>query len=244
MNIEQANSSSVAELWSDSEVQVMSARSLEEAAQAMAAAIYHRFKESVVLARAFVTVPNAELPKRNQEFVRTLVDSAKITAELEPQTPVLSLIGTYGQEEPWCYRRQSKDHVGIPLLSSAFVGAIPMISRLLKELGVPVDWVDSHDSEMIVNAIGNSTGLFFVQDAATATDSQGRKIIAAQDFVSQYGVRSVFGVGGAYSTGQIAVIIIFCRTHITRYLAQQFLALSTFFISKTRRHIERGRVFL
>ena len=47
-----------------------------------------------------------------------------------------------------------------PLISSEFVGAIPMISRLLKELGVPLDWVDSHDSSMIEKTMARSAGLF------------------------------------------------------------------------------------
>jgi hypothetical protein len=35
-----------------------------------------------------------------------------------------------------------------------------MISRLLKELGVPLDWIDSHDSEIIKKAVAESSGLF------------------------------------------------------------------------------------
>ena len=70
-----------------------------------------------------------------------------------------------------------------------------MISRLLKELGVPLDWVDGHDSSMIEKTMARSAGLFFVEDASEATDQEGRKIIAAQDFVSQYGVKGVFGIG-------------------------------------------------
>ena len=55
---------------------------------------------------------------------------------------------------------KSKEHMGIPLISSAFVGAIPMISRLLKELGVPLDWIDSHDSEIIKKTVGSSPEYF------------------------------------------------------------------------------------
>ena len=41
------------------------------------------------------------------------------------------------------------------------------------------------------------------------TIAAGRKIIAAQDFVAAHGVSSVFGIGGAYSTGQMVVIVLF-----------------------------------
>ena len=243
MKIEQANSSTVADLWSEVEPRVLAAGFLEEGAQALAVALFGHFEESVVLARVFVTVPFAELPKTNQQFVRGLVESTEAVADLKQTTPVLSLIGTYGQEEDWRDRRRSKGHVGIPMISSSFVGAILMISRLLKELGVPVDWVDSHDSEMIVNTIGSATGLFFVENAATATDAEGRNIIVARDFVSNYEVKSVFGIGGAYSTGQIAVIVTFCRIQLPRSVTERFLALAAFFIGKTTGIVERGRIF-
>ena len=196
-----------------------------------------------MVGRVFVTVPFGELPKANQQFVRGLLESAGAVEDLKDTTPVLSLIGTYGLEEEWRDRRRSKGHVGIPFVSSSFVDAIPMMSRLLKDFGVPVDWVDSHDSEMIVNTIGSSAGLLFVENAATATDSAGRKIIAAQDFVSAYGVKSVFGVGGAYSTGQIAVIVTFCRSQIPRIVAERFVTLAAFFVSKTAGYVEQGRIF-
>jgi hypothetical protein len=129
------------------------------------------------------------------------------------------------------------------MISSAFVSAIPMISRLLKELGVPVDWVDSHDSEIIVNTIADTTGLFFVENAAKAKDNRGRNIIAAQDFVAQHNIQSVFGVGGAYATGQIVVIINFCKTAVPRPVAELFLPLAAAFIEKTSPHLNRGNLF-
>ena len=119
--------------------------------------------------------------------------------------------------------------MGIPLISAAFVGAIPMIARLIKELGVPLEWVDRHDSEMIIRTMGTSAGLFFVDDAGEATDHQGRKIIAAQDFVSSYDVKSVFGIGGAYTSGQILVVVVFCRDTLSRATAERFLALTNLF---------------
>ena len=243
MRIEQATSSTVAEFWARLEPRIQRANYLEEAAQALACALHTEFRESVLLARVFVTVPFGDLPATNKRFVKMLVGSTKARAELEATTPVLSLIGTHGQEDDWNERRKSKGHAGIPLISSSFVDAIPMISRLLKDLGVPVDWVDSHDSEMIVNTIGSAAGLFFVEKAATATDHQGRKIIAAQDFVSTHSVGSVFGIGGAYSRGDIIVIVVFCRDVFSRSVAERFLALGTLFISKTTSLMGPIRVF-
>jgi len=243
MRIEHATSSSVAELWTQVESRLRHAKCLEEAAQALSETLHNRFRESVVLARVFVTLPFGDLPDDTRKSVAKLAKAAGAGSKLDATTPVLSLIGTHGQEEAWNDRRKSQGHAGIPLISSSFVEAIPMIARLLKELGVPMDWVDSHDAEMIVNTIGSVAGLFFVEKAATATDQDGRKIIAAQDFVSRYGVGSVFGTGGAYSRGDIVVIVVFCNDVLSRSVAECFLALGNLFISKTTGLVGAKRIF-
>jgi hypothetical protein len=243
MKIDQATSATLAGIWTELEPRVERAKCLEEAAQEMVAALQTKFDESVVIARAFVTVPFAELPPSNKEFVLNLAKSAGAEAELKATTPVLSLIGTCGKEADWKDRRKSKGHVGIPLISSAFVGAIPMISRLLNELGIPLEWADSHDTEVIVKSIGSSAGLFFVEDAASATDSQGRKVIAAQDFVSDHKVRSVFGIGGAYLGGQMLVLVVFCRDVLSRGIAERFLEVANLFKGKTLSLATPAKVF-
>jgi histone H3/H4 len=233
MRIEEATVSTVTDLWTQLQPRVESSESLENAAQELATALHSQFDESVVIARVFVTVPFDTLPEVNRDFVQKLAESAGVASDLKTGTPVLSLVGSHGQEEDWNDRRKSKGHVGIPLISSSFVDAIPMISRLLKELGVPLDWVDSHDSEIIVQTLSGATGLFFVEDAGEATDQEGRKIIAAQDFVSSYDVKSVFGTGGVYPNGQMVVVVVFCRDSFARAEAEQFLALTQLFKGET-----------
>jgi hypothetical protein len=190
------------------------------------------------------------LPKANKEFVQKLAESAGAGSGLKETTPVLSLLGTHGQEADWNDRHKSKGHKGIPLISSAFVGAIPMISRLLKELGVPLDWIDSHDSEIIKKTVSGSAGLFFVDNAGQSTDNEGRKIIAAQDFVSAYKVKSVFGkvksvfgTGEAYPGGQILVVVLFCRDAFTRATAENFPTLTSSFKEKTSALVGSGKIF-
>lgn len=244
MKIEQANASTIDSLWGTLEPEVQKSQCLEEAAQAVTAAVHDQFKESVVLSRVFITVPFSNLPPANKTFVENLAKSAGGESGLKPTTPILSLVGTQGQESEWNDRRKSKGHMGIPLISSAFVGAIPMISRLLKELGVPLDWIDSHDSEIIKKTVGSSAGIFFVDDAATATDIEGRKIIAAQDFVSKYKVKSVFGTGEAYSGGEMLANILFCRDAVSRAAAERFIGLSNRFKSKSAPLVESKKVFV
>ncbi len=242
MKIEPATASTITELWTKVEPRVKQSKSLEEAAQALATALHTQFQESVVLARVYFTVPFGALPATNKAFVQKLAESAEAASDLKATTPVLSLIGTAGQEVDWNDRRKSKDHVGIPLTSSAFVDAIPMISRLLKELGVPLDWVDTQDAE-IVKKMDRAAGLFFVENAAEATDHQGRKIIPAQDFVSGHNVKTVFGVGGGYAGGQIVVVVAFCRDLIPRASAERFVALRDAFKGNTSSLVETAKVF-
>jgi hypothetical protein len=158
-------------------------------------------------------------------------------------TPVLSLIGSHGQEADWCDRRNSKGHVGIPLISSAFVSAIPMISRMLGELGVPMDFLDSHDTGIIIENIGSAAGLFFVENAAEAIDKEGRKIIVKQDFVANYSVKSVFGIGGAYDSGQLLVVVVFCRDTFSRTTAEHFLTLANLFQKQTNALVSGQHIF-
>ena len=243
MRPEEATSSILSEVWSQVRPQIQKSRFLEEAAQALATSLHTQFDESVVIARIFVTVPFNSLPRANKEFVRNLVEAAEAASDLKPGTPVLSLIGTHGQEEDWNDRRKSKGHVGIPLISSAFVDTIPMISRLLKELGVPLEWLDSHDAQIIVQSSGGTEALFFVDDALQAADEEGRKIISAQDFVSSYQVKSVFGTGGVYASGQIFVVVVFCRDSFARADAESFLALTQSFKNETASFSSSGSIF-
>ena len=118
-----------------------------------------------------------------------------------------------------------------------------MISRLLKDLGVPLQWIDSHDAAIIRATVGRSFGLFFVEEAAGASDHKGRKVIPEQDFVSTYKVKSIFGTGGAYAGGQIVVMIIFCRDVLSRAAVEPFLVLTDLFQQQTRSLVETSRIF-
>ncbi len=240
MKIAGTTAATVTDLWAGVEAKIEHASTFEQAAQELANAIYEQFGESVVLARVYLTVPFGALPPANQTFVRNLAESANASSQLQETTPVLSLIGSFGQEAEWRDRRNSKGHVGIPLLSASFVDAIPMISRLLRELGLPVDWADHHDIE-IMKKMG--TGLFYVENAAEAVDHEGRKIIAVQDFVSAHQVRSVFGAGGAYPNGQMFVCVVFCRDLFDRGVSERFLPLINLFEEKTEALLGSGKVF-
>lgn len=243
MRIDQATSTTIADFWNDVESTVEQCDTLNAAAQELARRLYEQFQESVLLARVFVTVPFSSLPAWDQIFVRGLAVSVGAKGEVKPETTVLSLVGTWGQESEWCNRRHSKGHAGIPLISSNFVAGIPMIARLLKELGISIDCLDKGDKSIVVETTGSSVGLFFVEDAAGATDDAGRKIISAQDFVATHGAKSVFGASAAYAEGPMIVIVVFCRDMLSRTLAENFSKLATLFRSGTSSLVKDSDIF-
>lgn len=217
---------------------------LEEAAQKYTALIYEHFQESVVLARLFATARYSDLPEANRGFVDEVARSAGVAERLSPDLLTLSLLGTSGVEPEWNDRRLSRGHVGIPLVSSAFIGAIPMMARLLHELGLGFDWIDKGDTEAVHKTLGSISGVFYVADAATAVDTQGRKIIPARDFVDKYGVCSVLGVGGAYiGTPTFVAAILFCRDRVTKERAETFMAHINRIKASTMDLVHQGKFF-
>lgn len=218
--------------------------SLEEAAQKYTSLLLETYKESVVLARLFATSRYADLPPSHRRHVDDLAGAAGVSGQVGPDMLTLSLLGTSGVEADWNDRRRSRGHVAVPLVSSAFIDAIPMMARLLHELGLDFDWLDSGDTESVLKTLGSINGVFHVADAKTALDAKGRHIIPARDFVEKYQVRSVFGVGGAYiGTPTFIVVIVFCRDDISRPRAEAFMTHINRIKTSTMTLAHQGKLF-
>jgi len=223
---------------------VKGSSTLEDASQKYTELLYKTFRESIIQTRIFVTVPFAQLPDNNRDFVMGLAKKTGITDLIKDQTPVLSLLGTSGAEVSWNDRKKSEGHVGIPLASADFIEAIPMMSRLLKSLGADLDWIDSEDSDIVTKTLGSMSGVFYVEDAKTETDSKGRKIIAAQDFVEKYDVKTVFGIGGGISrTPYFVVNINFLRDAVAEQYIERFIPTLNQFKIDMNETVWKGRIF-
>jgi hypothetical protein len=220
-------------------------KNLEAAAQKYIDTIYEEYAESLVLLRMFVSVPYSALPQFNQQFVMDLATGKGIACELKNETPVLSLIGTRGREPEWNSWRQSTGHIGIPLVSTNFIDTIPMLSRLFSDLGLSLSWLTDSDSGLNIDARSDIAGTFFVENAKESTDSQGRKIIAMQDFVDAYDIYTVFGIGGQYKLGShnIVAIIFFTNEKFNKTIAQRFPPLINLFKTFTIKHVLQQRIF-
>ena len=219
------------------------ANSLEAAAQSLVEAVYETFEESSVLVRLYGNVACGDLPDFNRNFVSNLVEAKGVSDDLKDNTQVLSLLGTCGKESDWKDRMKSQGHVGIPLVSSGFVDQIPMIARLLQQIGIGLNWIDTEDIKIVAENASTLSGMFYVADAATEEDSQGRKIIPMQDFVSQYGVKTVFGFGSGYSNGMIVVLVVFTNESVPESKAKIFEPLISTFKGNTVALATSGKVF-
>ncbi len=223
---------------------ISGSKSLEAVAQKFTDIMYETFKESIVLVRLFATVPFENLPTPNQAFVNKLAAANNITTLINNKTLVLSLLGTKGDKSSWNSRHNSQGHVGIPLASADFINAIPMMSRLLNELGLSLKWIESHDTEIIAKTFGKMAGVFYVPDAKTALDHKGRKIIAAQDFVTANNVKTVFGLGGGYMLSTTFItIIVFTREVMEKATAEKFLVLANLIKTATVGLVREGKIF-
>ena len=219
-------------------------RCLASAAQVLADSVFSNFEESLALVRVFATVPFGELPGANQGFVRSLMRERGVETLLARDTLVLSLMGTKGARPEWNDRMLSRGHVGIPLASAEFVDAILMIARLLAEFGLTIEGLEGGGSRIVRSKVGNLSGMFYVADARTETDQQGRLVISAQDFVEEHGVRTVFGFGGAYMLERSYVaVILFSRESIDAERARELAPLSSALKAATMRLVDQGRFF-
>lgn len=217
--------------------------SLEQAAQRYVQAIYTQFRDDIVLARLYATTPCSELPDDNQAFVSNLARQNGVKQLLRKETLVLSLLGTAGVEAAWNDRKKSRGHVGIPLVSAAFVDSIPMLSRLLGDLGVELQAFDANDSGVRKLLGAGDNRVFYVADASTTQDSRGRLVIPATDFVSEHRVKTVIGAGGPYPDGTIVSVLLFTRASIERTHAERLATLVSAFKSRTAKFVTSRRIF-
>ncbi len=240
-----ANISAITWLELSKKIQPDGEKSIEQMGQKFIDVIYDEFEESLALARLFISIPYAELPTFRHNFVKNLAKQLNIESQLTNNTPVLSLIGTRGNEPEWNDARQSKGHLGIPLVSPKFVDTIPMVSRLLNQLGLGLDWITMPNKKFNMETKSDITGIFLVKDAKNDRDSQNRRIIPMQDFVADYNVKTVFGFGGRYIVGKKSIItgIFFSKESLTEETPKKLSPIVKSFKVATMSLVRKNQIF-
>ncbi len=165
------------------------------------------------LIRFYKTVPYKDLDLPRQEFATKLLGKIKPWPEMK----CLTLMATVGQESRWCDVSQSHGHQAIPLASVQMVEQAPMISQLIKEMGLEIHELLASSLPSVAKRTGKSYNVFHVADAS------GSPYIPAQhDFVRPYGVKSVVGFGGLLTDGEFFAVIMFSRMSIPAASADRF----------------------
>ncbi|MBI4817545.1 MAG: hypothetical protein HY791_14890 [Deltaproteobacteria bacterium] len=225
MLMSQATPSALSALFERRRASIPAHPFIVDVARALVDAVYEGLEESLVLARAFLTVPYGSLPSRQQSFAAELARTVELLEILTPHTPVHSLVATRGRDPRWNRLDESRGHVAIPLLSEKFVGSIPMMSRLLRDLGLPLSWVQDPGAALERQLLGSEVGCFWIADPRGAVDDLGRKIIPAQEFVTSHGVESVFAVGGVMFGGAVFTLILFAKDRVESRTPRAFMPL-------------------
>jgi hypothetical protein len=214
------------------------ADTLVDAAQRFTTTFASSF-DSIILARLFLVLPLSSLPPAERAFAAKLAGSATLTNG----TRVLCLMGSTGKNLGWNTRSESQGHLAIPLVNSTTISEAPMIAKLLADLEVDLKALDDGRPIATRQMMGGRNGTFFVPDAQTAKDARGRLVIAAHDFAADYAVRSVFGMGGAYVDGTLAVAIIFCSELLDRLIVDRFPSFISSFKMATAGLVRQHRIF-
>jgi hypothetical protein len=164
-----------------------------------------------VLVRFYKTHLYNELDPDLRTFARTLVAGD----EIGPDDPRLQklvclvLLASAGVRPEWNSRLSSVGHRAIPLLDEAMLARIPMISRLLNQLGVPMPSLFRSDARLMLDQEQRTYNVFYVSRA------RGSPYIPAQvDFVIPYHVQSVVGFGGQLPGGNLFAVVMFASARI------------------------------
>lgn len=174
-------------------------------------------QNSFALVRLFKTHPYSELDSELQQFAAGVLGHQPE----DPATKCLTLLATAGAKQAWNSRKTSTGHKAIPLPSEAMVKAFPMISNLVKQLGLQVTDVLNPDPSMLVDTHQKTYNVFHVPSAAGS-----EYIVAQEEFVIAERIKSVLGLGGLLPSGNLFVVIMFSKVPITSEAASMFRPIS------------------
>lgn len=215
------------------------AADMEEVANSMVGYFYDQFlvsgsdRKACALVRFFITHSYGKLNRDRRAIVQTVLRRDPKDENLQ----CLTLLATAGEKVEWNSVRRSTGHQAIPLTSHAMVEQAPMISQLIRQLGLDTGLVLSPAPDLIMEAAQKTYNVFHVPEA------QGSPYIPAQaEFVIPNGIRSVLGFGGVLPSGSLFAIIVFSKVPISSETANLFKTLSVS-VKAAVLPFEGGRVF-
>jgi hypothetical protein len=193
--------------------------SLEAAAEAVVRYLHEHCvgapdgDHACALVRFYKTHPYDGLEPELQQFAAARLGTMAPRDDMR----CLTLLASVGDEEAWNSRHTSTAHKVIPLPSAEAVRSVPMVTRLIEELGLDIESVVTGPSRPAQPGDTRTYDVFHVERAL------GSPYIPAQmEFVVPYGIQSVVGFGGLLRSGEMFAVILFSRVPIPRASAARF----------------------
>jgi len=195
---------------------------LEDAADRIAHYLYNALwdpksdRPGNALVRFYRTIDFVDL----EPSLQTYAALALGPGNKRPTMKCLTLMGTAGDVPQWNSRQTSVGHKAIPLTSRAAVERLPMVSRLIRDLGMSVDELVDPPESPSGPEPDVPPNVFYIRRA------ESHPSVPDQDFVSQHGVQSVLAVGGPIDSTDMWTIILFSRVDISPEVARLFRLLA------------------
>ena len=168
-------------------------------------------EKSCILVRFFKTHAYKKLTPELQEYARDILAQNKIADDLK----CLTLLSTAGELPEWNSRYKSTVHKAIPLASEDAIHRIPMISQLIRQLGLNPGTLLQPDADLLIDSEQKMYNVFYVPNAL------GSSYIPAQtSFVIPFGVKSVIGFGGLLPSGDMFAILMFLRVVVPQTIVE------------------------
>lgn len=198
------------------------AANMEEVANRIVQYFYDHFidgqtgQPALALVRVFKTHPYKDL----EPNLRTLVQHT-LPQEPTPTLRCLALLATRGDVPAWNTRQSSQGHQVIPLVSTELVAQSPMISQLVRQLGLDIGAVLEPDPAVVIDLEQRTFNVFHIAEAKGSP-----YVPAQQEFVIPHGIQAVLGFGGMLPSGNLLATIMFAKTSISRDTADMFKTLA------------------
>lgn len=168
-------------------------------------------ENNCILVRLFKTHPYGKLTPELQEYARDILGQNKVDNDLK----CLTLFATAGELPEWNSRYKSIGHKAIPLASENAIHRIPMISQLIKQLGLNPGIVLQPEPDLLIDSEQQMYNVFFVKNAL------GSPYIPSQDsFVIPFGVKSVIGFGGLLPSGDMFTVLMFLKVFVPQTIVE------------------------
>lgn len=172
--------------------------------------------DACALVRFFRTMNFSDLTDDLKELAKQQFDSEHLQA-----SNCLTLLASRGIQPEWNNRNDSINHRVIPLLSVEAVERAPMVARLVSRLGIEVSNVVTPTPSWFLPRDQKKYEVMYIAEA-----KDDPAIVAQENFVVPFGVRSVIGYGGLLPTGDMFAVLMFMRIYIPVESAMLFTSFS------------------